>query len=161
MKQEYDPDLERLYNLLFFNINFTKYVSGEELFKQSPCYILEKYNHWIGFHNEISVTDIPDCMVDFMKTYRTIWGSSTDLVIPQLVYLTLTDNLNMMTMVTFFEKYIGPLYKISPLEKFGLHPNLYSMVGNIVEKNDHNIKLILRDMKLGELINEQAEVLNI
>ena len=149
---DYDPDLERIHNLFCFNINFSKYVHNEELWKQSPCYILDKYDHWIGFQNQIVIHKIPECIKDFMNKYHKTWGNSINSIIPQLVYLKLTENLNPITMVTFFEEYLGQLSDISPYKKSGLHPKLYDFMGTVSDKNNDNITLILRDMKLGQLI---------
>ena len=55
-------------------------------------------------------------------------------------------------MVTFFEEYLGQLSDISPYKKSGLHPKLYDFMGTVIDKNNDNITLILRDMKLGQLI---------
>jgi hypothetical protein len=166
-KGEYDPDLERIHNLFCFNSNFSKYVGGESLLKQSPDYILEKYYHWIGFKPCIEgLLYTPDDLSTFMTRYFSIWRSnngglirlnksSTDLQ-RVLIYLKLTESrLNLMEMVSIFERYIGPISMISPETKKGLHEVLYrDLVVPVIERNDTNITIVLRDMKLKQLIYE-------
>ena len=45
LKKEYNQIL----NLTKFNVNFSDFISNNDLLSHSPDYILEKYNHWIGF----------------------------------------------------------------------------------------------------------------
>jgi hypothetical protein len=151
-KGEYDPDLERIHNLFCFNVNFSKFVYNEELWKQSPDYILEKWNHWIGFQPDNSDLSYPESLDDFMDKYLKIW-KNIDGVKNILIYLKLTEQrLDLMTMVFFFEKYLGPISMISPISTKGLHPNLYEFVETVIGRNDDNITKVLRDMKLGQLI---------
>ena len=157
---EYDPDLEKIHNLYCFNCNLSKYVYNEELWKQSPDYIFEKFNDWIGF--QPIVTDLlytPDDLSTFMTKYFSIWRKGSNDYKESinlqriLIYLKLTENrLDLMEMVYYFEKYIGHLSNISSEVKKGLHPNLYEFVGTVLDKNDDNITKILRDLKLGQLV---------
>lgn len=172
-KGEYDPDLERIHNLFCFNSNFSKYVGGESLLKQSPDYILEKYYHWIGFKPCIEdLLYTPDDLSTFMTRYFSKWGISIDRCFSNpwytgiqfsvqdlqraLIYLKLTESrLNLMEMVSIFERYIGPISMISPETKKGLHEVLYrDLVVPVIERNDTNITIVLRDMKLKQLLNE-------
>jgi len=165
---EYDPDLERIHNLFCFNSNFSKYIKGEDLLKQSPDYIMDKYYHWIGFIPCIEgLLYTPDDVSTFMTRYFSIWRynngglirlkkfSVTDLQ-RVIIYLKLTETrLNPMEMVSIFERYIGPISMISPETKKGLHEVLYrDLVVPSIERNDTNITIVLRDMKLKQLIYE-------
>jgi hypothetical protein len=176
-KGEYDPDLERIHNLFCFNSNFSKYIKGEDLLKQSPDYILEKYYHWIGFKPCIEgLLYTPDDLLTFMTRYFSKWGISIDPWYKNfngtknftgiqfsvqdlqraLIYLKLTESrLNLMEMISIFERYIGPISMISPETKKGLHEVLYrDLVVPVIERNDTNITIVLRDMKLKQLIYE-------
>ena len=68
-----DPDLNKIMNLIRFNVNFTQFENSMKLEIQSPDYILEKYNHWIGFaptvEHKIYTTDE---MTDFLNKYWKI-----------------------------------------------------------------------------------------
>lgn len=123
--------------------------------KQSPDYILEKYNHWIGFE---PVTEYPQHTPDschlFINSYHKLWINHSDypFVRRQLLYLAQTQNLNLTKMITKFEEYIGPIHMISSTKKKGLHYSVNEFVDKVVEKNNDNIKVILRDMRLNEIV---------
>ena len=171
---EYNPDLERIHNLFCFNSNFSTYVHGEKLERQSPDYIMEKYYHWIGFRPCIDgLLYTPDELSTFMTKYFNIWGGSSNPWLWQtnlrkgiqfsfedfqrvMIYLKLTERkLDLMEMVFFFEKYIGPISMISPETKKGLHEILYrDLTAPTIKRNDDNITIVLRDMKIKQLINE-------
>ncbi len=52
-----------------------------------------------------------------------------------------------------FEEYIGPMSMISDVpDKRGLHHLNERFVGEVLEKNKDNIKIVLRDMKIGSII---------
>lgn len=161
----YDPNLERLHNLICFNVLFSKFIRNNNLLHHSPDYILEKYNHFIGFNpvvpdnKKVEYHDVagyllytPVDLTNFFLQYTKIWKDSSHLVIRQLHYLKNTENLCIYSMVKFFEKYIGPINQISPEAKIGLHPHLNDFVQTVLDKNSGKIDIILRDMKLGELI---------
>ena len=142
-----DRHLNKIINLFSFNINLAKLES------QSPDYILEKYNHWIGTDPIIPVNlYTPDDLLDFMLKYHRRWGS-TKLVRRQLMYLKLTENLNIRTMVSRFEEYIGPIEMISSERKGGLHEiTKRDFIPKVLEKNNGDIITILRDLKINSLI---------
>lgn len=146
-----DKHLNKIINLFSFNINLTKLES------QSPDYILEKYNHWIGTDPIIPVNlYTPDDLLSFMLRYQKRWGS-TKLVRRQLMYLKLTENLNIRTMVSRFEEYIGPIEMISSERNIyrcnGLHEiTKRDFIPKVLEKNNGDIITILRDLKINSLI---------
>ena len=142
-----DKHLNKIINLFSFNINLTKLES------QSPDYILEKYNHWIGTDPIIPVNlYTPDDLLSFMLRYQKRWGSS-ELIRRQLMYLNLTENLNIRTMVSRFEEYIGPIEMISSERKGGLHEiTKRDFIPKVLEKNNGDIITILRDLKINSLI---------
>jgi hypothetical protein len=52
-----------------------------------------------------------------------------------------------------FEEYIGPMSMISDVpDKRGLHHRTEKFVGEVLEKNKDNMKIVLRDMKIGSII---------
>jgi hypothetical protein len=69
------------------------------------------------------------------------------------MYLHSTQNLNMVLMSEKFEEYIGPMSIISDVpDKKGLHHLTERFVGEVLEKNKDNVKVVLRDMKIGSII---------
>lgn len=147
-------EYNQIVNLTKFNVNFSKFVSGNDLLSHDPSYILEKYNHWIGFDSKIDYKSYtPDNMTDFFLKYSSRWR---DIVTVKniLMYLYSTQNMNLITMANKFEEYIGPLNMISDISsKRGLHHLAEKFTDDVLKKNDENIKVVLRDLKIGSLID--------
>ena len=145
-------------NLTKFNVNFSKFVDHCDILKQSPDYIIEKYNHWIGFEPTVEhKMYTPDDMTDFFNKYWKIWRPSANDVNNKLknilMYLYSTQNLSLLTMVEKFEEYIGPLHMISDMQdKKGLHHRTEKFVHQLLEKNANNIKVVLRNMKINNIL---------
>jgi len=148
-------EYNQIVNLTKFNVNFSKFVDSCDLLKQSPDYILEKYRHWIGFETTI-VHKIytPDDMTDFFNKYWKRWGIFEEYSVKNiLIYLYSTRSMNLVLMSEKFEEYIGPMNMISDVpDKKGLHHLTERFVGEVLEKNKDNIKVVLRDMKIGSII---------
>lgn len=151
--KNYEID-NRLLNLIKFNANFSTYIDNNSLLKHSPDYILEKYNHWIGFNPTINgPLYTPDKISDFMLNYANRWGDSYKIAKRQLFYLKLTENFTILKMVNTFEKYIGSILDISNREKRGLHHNVESsFIPTILALNEEDIKIVSRDMKISSII---------
>jgi hypothetical protein len=155
-----DKEYNQIVNLTKFNVNFSKFVDSCDLLKESPDYIIEKYNHWIGFESTVEhKTYTPDDMTDFFNKYWKIWRPSTKDINNKikniLMYLYSTQNLSLLTMVEKFEEYIGSLSMISDMQdKKGLHHRTEEFVHQVLEKNANNVKVVLRDMKLKALLHE-------
>ena len=61
-----NKEYNQIVNLTKFNVNFSNFVDNCDLLSQSPDYILEKYQHWIGFNPTIECKlYTPDDMTDF------------------------------------------------------------------------------------------------
>jgi len=70
-----------------------------------------------------------------------------------LMYLYSTQNMNLISMSERFEEYIGPMNMISDIpDKRGLHHLMDKFVDEVLEKNKDNVKVVLRDMKIGNII---------
>lgn len=153
-----NKEYNQIVNLTKFNVNFSKYVDSCDLLKQSPDYIIEKYNHWIGFEPTVEhKMYTPDDMTDFFNKYWKIWRPSTKSINNKLknilMYLHSTQNLSLLTMVEKFEEYIGPMSMISDqANKSGLHHRTNNFVDEILEGNKKNIKVVLRDMKIDNIV---------
>lgn len=153
-----DKEYNQIVNLTKFNVNFSKYVDSCDLLNQSPDYILEKYNHWIGFTPTVeSKLYTPDDMVDFFNKYWKVWRPSTKDINLKLknilMYLHFTQNLNVITMSEKFEEYIGPMSMISDTpDKPGLHHRTNKFVDEVLEGNKNNIKVVLRNMKIDNIV---------
>ena len=148
-----DDDFIRIMNLIRFNVNFSKYVSNNILLHQSPSYILEKYNHWIGYVTPIENIYIPEKMQSFFWEYTKKWGRDYRKVKSQLIYLKSTDDIEISNMVSKFEQHIGSIQTISKIPKVGLHIKTETeFIPDVIEKNKKNLASILRDIKLKKLI---------
>lgn len=159
MNSSEDPDYNRIINLIRFNLNFTKYEKGMRLEIQSPDYVLEKYNHWIGFAPTVKhKIYTPDNMTDFFnkywKTWRPDWKAVNEEKLKNiLMYLYSTENLNLLNMFSKFEEYIGPVNTICSTPLQGLHHLVEEvMLPKVIEKNNMYIPIILRDLKLNNLV---------
>lgn len=152
-----NKEYNRIVNLIKFNVNFSKFVRGNDPLSQSPDYIIEKYEHWIGFSPSVDhVLYTPYNMVDFFNQYWKIWRPDTKCINNKfkniLMYLYSTQDMNLMNMVQKFEEYIGSLNMISDSDKGGLHPLMNDFVDEVIDKNKENIKIVLRDMKINSIM---------
>jgi len=153
-----DKEYNQILNLTKFNVNFSKFVGGNDPLSQSPDYILEKYYHWIGFEPTIEAKlYTPDDMTDFFNKYWKIWKPDTKSINLKLknilMYLYSTQNLSILTMVEKFEEYIGPMTMISDTQdKIGLHHKMNRFLGDVLIGNGNNIKVVLRDMKINNVL---------
>ena len=150
-----NKEYNQIINLTKFNVNFSEFIDKSELLSQSPDYILEKYNHWIGFNPTIECKlYTPDDMTTFFLKYWKRWGIFEEYSVKNiLMYLYSTQNLSVLTLSQKFEEYIGPINLISDIpDKRGLHTRTEGFVSNVLEKNEENIKVVLRDMKLRTLV---------
>jgi hypothetical protein len=100
----------------------------------------------------------PDDMTNFFLKYWKRWDKDIfedlkHILNNILMYLYSTQNLSLLTMVEKFEEYIGPLSMISDVpDKRGLHHLTEKFVSQVLEKNENNVKVVLRDMKIGNII---------
>lgn len=151
-------EYNQIVNLIKFNVNFSKFVKGNDPLSQGPDYILEKYNHWIGFEPTVEhKMYTPDDMTDFFNKYWKIWRPNTKNINKKLknilMYLYSTQSMNLLTMVEKFEEYIGPVNMISDeADKRGLHQVTEKFVETALEKNKDNIKIVLRDLKIESIM---------
>jgi hypothetical protein len=75
-----NKEYNQIVNLTKFNVNFSKFVDSCDLLKESPDYILEKYNHWIGFEPTVEhKMYTPDDMTDFFNKYWKMWRPSANV----------------------------------------------------------------------------------
>jgi hypothetical protein len=147
------PGLERYKNLLRFNINFSKYADND-LQRQSPDYILEKYNWWVGFEPTTQYPHYtPDSCQVFLNGYHKIWGNSSEKIRRQLLYLYQSEDLNLRRMVPLFEKYIGPIELLSDEPKSGLHIKTETEFLNFAwQLNEKYVKTLTRDLLIGQVV---------
>ena len=151
MNKEYN----QIVNLIKFNVNFSEFISNNDLLSHSPDYILEKYNHWIGFNPTIECKlYTPDDMTTFFLKYWKRWGIFEEYSVKNiLMYLYSTRSMNLVLMSEKFEEYIGPMNMISDIpDKKGLHHKSDLFINDVLEKNKDNLKVVLRDMKIGSII---------
>ena len=121
---------------------------------QSPDYVLEKYNHWIGFTPTVeNKLYTPDDMINFFNQYWKTWRPGADNINGKLknilMYLYSTQNMNLLNMFNKFEEYIGPVSMINSTSLKGLHEIAErDFVPKVIEKNKEYITIVLRDLKL-------------
>ena len=150
-----NKEYNQIVNLTKFNVNFSNFVDNCDLLSQSPDYILEKYQYWIGFKPTIKCKlYTPDDMTDFFLKYWKRWGIFEEYSVKNiLMYLYSTRSMNLVLMSERFEEYIGSMSMISDVpDKRGLHHLTERFVGEVLEKNKDNVKVVLRDMKIGSII---------
>lgn len=153
-----DPDFNKIVNLIRFNVNFTKFENTMKLELQSPDYVLEKYNHWIGFTPTVeNKLYTPDDMINFFNQYWKTWRPGADNINGKLknilMYLYSTQNMNLLNMFNKFEEYIGPVSMINSTSLKGLHEIAErDFVPKVIEKNKEYITIVLRDLKLSNLV---------
>ena len=152
MSKEYN----QIVNLYKFNINFSKYADNK-LMDMSPDYVIEKYNHWIGFTPTVEYKMYtPDDMSTFFLNYWKRWSVYEKYSVEVkniLMYLYSSQNLKTTEMFSKFEQYIGSVSMISDVpNKRGLHVLTEKFVLEVVNRNSENMKVILREMKLRTLV---------
>lgn len=153
-----NKEYNQIVNLIKFNVNFSKHISNNNLLSHDPSYILEKYQHWIGFEPTVEhKMYTPDDMIQLFNKYWKVWRPDTKSINNKfkniLMYLYSTQSMNLLTMIEKFEEYIGPMNMISDVpDKKGLHPVTENFVDTVLEKNKDNIKVVLRDMKIENII---------
>ena len=150
-----NKEYNQIINLTKFNVNFSEFIDKSDLLSQSPDYILEKYQHWIGFKPTIKCKlYTPDDMTNFFLKYWKRWGIFEEYSMKNiLMYLYSTRSMNLVLMSEKFEEYIGPMSMISDApDKRGLHQLTERFVDEVLKKNKDNVKVVLRDMKIGSII---------
>ena len=150
-----NKEYNQIINLTKFNVNFSEFIDKSDLLSQSPDYILEKYQHWIGFKPTIKCKlYTPDDMTNFFLKYWKRWGIFDEYSMKNiLMYLYSTRSMNLVLMSEKFEEYIGPMSMISDVpDKRGLHQLTERFVDEVLKKNKDNVKVVLRDMKIGSII---------
>jgi hypothetical protein len=93
-------------------------------------------------------------MTDFFLKYWKRWGIFEEYSVKNiLMYLYSTRSMNLVLMSEKFEEYIGPMNMISDIpDKKGLHHKSDLFINDVLEKNKDNVKVVLRDMKIGSII---------
>jgi hypothetical protein len=131
-----NKEYNQIVNLIKFNVNFSKFIHNNDLLSHSPDYILEKYNHWIGFEPTIECKlYTPDDMTDFFLKYWKRWGIFEEYSVKNiLMYLYSTRSMNLVLMSEKFEEYIGPMNMISDIpDKKGLHHKSDLFINDVLE----------------------------
>ena len=145
----------KIRNLFRFGLLFSKYADSSIL-KQSPDYVLEKYNLLIGFKPkydiDFSKEIYPKNILIGMNLYIGKWGiESFKKVYPQVLFILFIDeNLNLKNILKYFDYFIGDIRDISD-ENYNLHPNLESFVDKLVESSEKDIMKLERDMKISDI----------
>lgn len=147
-----DREYNQIFNLIKFTVNFSEYAGMNSLDKQSPDYILEKFNHWIGFKPNCKFDLDDDVIKEFISSYEKIWGESINIM-PQLFYLYYSKSLNIDIMVSTFNKYIGDISNIRDYEQKGLHEKIETdLIPKIKQIQEKRINTILRELKINNIV---------
>ena len=141
-----NKELNKIVNLLRFTLLFRN-----DLYNQSPDYIIEKYDHFIGFQPTVNNTYTPDNITTPLLKYYKRWKvddtKNIDSILKYLYSISFVDN-DIIHMTKKFEEYIGELEHISSEPKRGLHTSLESVVSIITSNKLKELTPILRDLKL-------------
>ena len=139
-------ELNKIANLLRFTI-----IYFDKLYNQSPDYIIEKYDHFIGFEPTVPYRIYtPDNMETFFLKYQKRWGVNSpkiDMILKYLLSCQMGPT-DLKFRLRKFEEYIGGLELIQSEPKMGFHPNLEDLIESIINNSSEEIKPILRDLKL-------------
>jgi hypothetical protein len=148
-----DKNLNKILNLLRFTVCLNGGGTHTKLLSQSPDYIIEKYEHWIGIE---PITDYPhytpDDLISFFTQYEKTWGKGSSIDVRRHLLYFGDTNLNLSRMVQAFERYFAPIQMISSQVKSGLHPLSDKFTKDILELNGWNLVPLLRDMRLRDYI---------
>jgi hypothetical protein len=152
-----NKEYNQIVNLTKFNMNFSNFIHNNDLLRHTPDYILEKYEHWIGFEPTIEyVLYTPDDMTDFFLKYWKRWRVYEKYSVKVkniLMYLYSTQSMNLLEMSEKFEEYIGPMSMISDVpDKRGIHFLTEIFIGDFLEKNKENMKIVLRNIKIESIM---------
>lgn len=142
-----DKNMNKIVNLYSFSFLFSNLILGNNIFRHSPDYIKEKYDHFIGFE-PVSNQKLSDSDKITLEKYN--W-SNKEIVSKQILYLN-NKTLNLNNMVYFFEKYIGPISMICDERKYGLHKQLEHKLEEIIEINSNQVKIVLRDLRIRSIL---------
>jgi len=152
----HNKEYNQIVNLTKFNMNFSNFIHNNDLLRHTPDYILEKYEHWIGFEPTIEcVLYTPDDMTDFFLKYWKRWRVYEKYSVKVkniLMYLYSTQSMNLLEMSEKFEEYIGPMSMISDVPDKRIHFLTEIFIGDFLEKNKENMKIVLRNIKIESII---------
>ena len=148
-----DPDYNRIVNLYCITFLISRWT-GNDVFKNNPKYIQEKWDRFIGFNSVRCF--VPDGkMKGILSSYYNRWapGVRPYEALPIICYLMSDHYLKFDEMIKYFNKYIGPFDRINPKPIIELHPNNLNYVTKLLEENSNQIKTFLRP-KIIDRINE-------
>jgi len=143
-----DPNIERIINLFSFILLLHDFPQQEH----SPDYILEKWNYWIGEDVVLTPNVIHSERVASFACYKQKWGDNCENV--KLIYYFLIglENLNILNCLADFNHLGGDLLNVSTQKKTGLHALLKVELVRWLEANELNIKAILRDINIADIL---------
>jgi len=146
-----DPNWQRLINLYSFVLNMRNDVD-----RNSPDYLIEKWNHWIGEDVKLEPAVIPAHFLVNFADYKKTWQLKEDENI-KLIYYYLKELesgeelLDIRVIVNEFRHFNGNLLHICSKNKKGLHFILYAKMCNYFVKNENLFMAFIRDMRIDEL----------
>ena len=148
-----DPDYNRIVNLYCITFLISRWT-GNDVFKNNPKYIQEKWDRFIGFNSVRCF--VPDGkMKGILSSYYNRWapGVRPYEALPIICYLMSDHHLKFDEMIKYFNKYIGPFDRINPKPIIGLHPNNLNYVTKLLEQNSNQIKTFLRPKLIDNILN--------
>jgi len=140
-------------NLYLFYFLYNGADRDCDILKQSPDYLLEKWNKLIGINgNEIKYPELLESQL--FQEWRKIWlrGRTNPISDNIMMFLIKTHKreregkyCHFLTLYNLFQKYIGRTYEITQEEYKHLHPHLVKAVQNEIERKvkDEDVREVL------------------
>ena len=149
-----DPDYNRIVNLYCITFLISRWT-GNDVFKNNPKYIQEKWDRFIGF-NSVRHFAPDEKMKSILSSYYARWAPAGKPyeALPIICYLMSDHYLKFDEMIKYFNKYIGPFERINPKPIIGLHPNNLNYVTKLLEENSNQIKTFLRPKLIDRITND-------
>ena len=153
-----DPDYNRIVNLYLITFLISRWT-GNDVFKNNPKYIQEKWMRFIGFNSVGHFFRPDEKMKSILSSYYNRWAPGVrpyelSPIIPIICYLMSDHYLKFDEMIKYFNKYIGPFDRINPKPIIGLHPNNLNYVTKLLEENSNQIKTFLRPKLIDRITND-------
>lgn len=149
------PECAIVHNLICFNICFSTII--KDVCYESPSYIMEIFRKYIigdqkDFKfNIVDYDEIIDSMTESQKLiydkHLDVWGEISGIK-PIILYLILSDDLNLFNMSNHFERLICPLENINKQYTVGLnYTSIRELYSSVVVNNSKASVLIKKELR--------------
>ena len=155
-----NPNLNRIRNLVRVTLTFLSSPYGD-----SPYYITEKWNRYIGFTPCVKVdkSSLPKILINYIERWKIgeYYNSSIDdngiINILHYIYNLKTTSKGstplIEDMIKNFDTLIGPFISINPYNEGGIHPSMEVYVQSVIGTDWNYVNTFLRDSNLTDLLD--------